>query len=176
MSGKRKSIIWSLSKKDIQSILSQSNTLVEALKKIGVPNLTAGYSIIKKRIKEDELDVRHIVFGLDSNKSRKFEKRKYPSSNEEVFVRNSKVGKQTLKRRVLKEGVLKYKCISCGNNGKWNDKELSLHLDHINGINNDNRKENLRFLCPNCHSQTETFGAYNTKKYRSKSDGRCEKS
>lgn len=172
MSGKRKSIIWSLSRKEIQSVLSQSDTLVEALKKIGVPNLTAGYAIIKKRIAEDNLNISHITLGLSSNRDRKFDKRKYPNSNEEIFIENSKVGKQTLKRRVLKEEVLKYECAKCGNGGSWNNKKLSLHLDHINGKNNDNRKENLRFLCPNCHSQTETFGAYNTKKYKSKSDNR----
>ena len=43
------------------------------------------------------------------------------------------------------------------------DNKLTLQLDHINGINNDNRKENLRFLCPNCHSQTNTFAGKNLK-------------
>ena len=40
----------------------------------------------------------------------------------------------------------------------WRGKRLVLHVDHVNGINNDNRLPNLRFLCPNCHSQTPTFG------------------
>ena len=50
-----------------------------------------------------------------------------------------------------------YKCKECGISEKWNNKPIILHLDHINGINNDNRLENLRFLCPNCHSQTDTY-------------------
>lgn len=176
MKRKRTSIIWNISKARLQEILTNSNTLAEALETIGVPNFTSGYSILKKRVAEDALDISHISLGLDSNKNRKFKNRKYPDSNKKVFVKNSKVGKQTLKRRVLKEKILEYKCAWCDNNGQWNDKKLSLHLDHINGINNDNRKANLRFLCPNCHSQTKYFGAYNTKKYRSKSDSRCEKS
>ena len=48
-------------------------------------------------------------------------------------------------------------------NGKWMNQQLTLQLDHINGISDDNRKENLRFLCPNCHSQTKTFGGNNIK-------------
>lgn len=45
----------------------------------------------------------------------------------------------------------------CENIGVWNGKKLSLQLDHINGDHSDNRLENLRFLCPNCHTQTETY-------------------
>ena len=50
-----------------------------------------------------------------------------------------------------------YVCTICRIN-EWQGQPLTLHLDHINGINNDNRFENLRLLCPNCHSQTETYG------------------
>lgn len=52
---------------------------------------------------------------------------------------------------------MEYRCSICGNTGEWNSKKLVLQLDHINGIHNDNRIENLRLLCPNCHSQTDTF-------------------
>ena len=61
-----------------------------------------------------------------------------------------------LKKRVLREGLLGYVCSMCGIK-EWNGKPLVLQLDHINGDNRDNRIENLRLLCPNCHSQTETF-------------------
>ena len=59
--------------------------------------------------------------------------------------------------------MLEYKCSICGNNGVYMEKPLTLQLDHINGVNNDNRLENLRFLCPNCHSQTETFSGKKLK-------------
>ncbi len=48
----------------------------------------------------------------------------------------------------------------------WNNKEIVLQLEHINGVNNDNRPQNLCFLCPSCHSQTSTFTGRNSKKYR----------
>jgi Zn finger protein HypA/HybF involved in hydrogenase expression len=68
----------------------------------------------------------------------------------------------SVRRVILKENLIEYKCSEC-NVKTWNGKILSLHLDHINGINSDNRLENLRFLCPNCHSQTETYTGKNKK-------------
>ena len=52
----------------------------------------------------------------------------------------------------------------CGNNGTWNGKKLVLQLDHINGNNKDQRLMNLRFLCPNCHAQTDTFCGKNVNR------------
>ncbi|MES2462548.1 MAG: HNH endonuclease [Armatimonadota bacterium] len=62
-----------------------------------------------------------------------------------------------LKRRLLTAGLLKEECQECGLGPEWNSKRLYLHLDHINGSHTDNRIENLRLLCPNCHSQTENY-------------------
>ena len=67
------------------------------------------------------------------------------------------------KKRLIESQLIPYKCAICGLENQWNGKELILQLDHINGKHNDNRKENLRFLCPNCHSQTETFSGKNKK-------------
>lgn len=74
----------------------------------------------------------------------------------EVFVENSTFDRGSVKKRLLKRGV-PYQCARCGNNGEWMGKKLSLQLEHINGVSNDNRLSNLCFLCPNCHSQTDTF-------------------
>ena len=65
-----------------------------------------------------------------------------------------------VRQRILKEGWLEYECNEC-NIKDYNGKPLSLELDHINGKRDDHRLENLRFLCPNCHSQTKTFRGKN---------------
>lgn len=69
-----------------------------------------------------------------------------------------------VKTRLIKEGYLECKCVWCGITDTWNDKPIVLHLDHINGINNDHRLENLRLLCPNCHSQTNTYAGKGKRK------------
>jgi hypothetical protein len=61
-----------------------------------------------------------------------------------------------LKKRILKEGLMEHKCASCGIS-EWNGKDISLHLDHIDGNSSNHKFENLRLLCPNCHSQTDTY-------------------
>lgn len=80
---------------------------------------------------------------------------------EEILTENSiyKGGSNHIKNRLIKASLLENKCSLCGNEGEWNGLKLTLQLDHINGISSDNRLENLRILCPNCHSQTRTYGA-----------------
>jgi hypothetical protein len=76
-------------------------------------------------------------------------------SHEEMFTVND-IDRGVIKRAIIKDGLIPYRCAICAIT-EWNGRQLSLHLDHINGVNNDNRLENLRFLCPNCHSLTDTY-------------------
>lgn len=75
----------------------------------------------------------------------------------DVLVINSRYQSSKLRLRLIDEGYFKNECSTCGNNATWLDNTLVLHLDHINGEHTDNRLENLRLLCPNCHSQTATY-------------------
>lgn len=87
-------------------------------------------------------------------------------SYDEIFCINSTVQRSTTKNYILKHKLLPYECANenCNIKDVWNDKPITLHLEHKNGINNDNRLENLCFLCPNCHSQTSTYSGRNNNK------------
>ena len=76
---------------------------------------------------------------------------------DQVFCKKSKADRATVTRWILKLAVHDYKCAICELKDAWNGMKLTLHLEHKNGIGDDNRWDNLEFLCPNCHSQTETY-------------------
>lgn len=87
-------------------------------------------------------------------------KGKQITPNEKIFVENSLYSTEMLKKRIVDSDLLDYCCSRCKIDS-WNGETLVLDLDHINGNNTDNRIENLRYLCPNCHSQTDTYKGRN---------------
>lgn len=87
---------------------------------------------------------------------------------EEILVENSKFSNRgQIKRKLFEAGMMENVCSSCGLGPEWNGKPITLQLDHINGVGDDHRIENLRILCPNCHTQTDSFAGRNLKKYNS---------
>ena len=79
-----------------------------------------------------------------------------------VLLQTTK-SRAAVRRRLLSEGILENICSACGLT-EWLGSPISMHIDHINGVKDDHRLENLRMLCPNCHSQTPTYGGRNVKR------------
>ena len=84
--------------------------------------------------------------------------------NELMFVADSGVARCVVRRRILAQELIEYRCACCGIGPEWQGKPMPLILDHINGVNNDNRLENLRFVCSNCDTQLDTYKSRNRKK------------
>jgi predicted small metal-binding protein len=74
----------------------------------------------------------------------------------DVLVENSSYSRRTLKERLMREGYKPRYCELCGQGEEWQGRPMTLILDHINGVNNDNRLHNLRIVCPNCAATLET--------------------
>ncbi len=146
--------------KKLEKLVKSSTTYSEVCRGFGIKESGGNIRTIKKRIKENNLDISHFEGKAYTGKRRESTGQKQKELSD-ILVENSDYSRAALKRRLINEGVLEYKCFKCVNKGVWMGEELVLQLDHINGVRNDNRLENLRFLCPNCHSQTKTYAGKN---------------
>jgi len=161
---KRTSIVWNIPKDELEEIVKNNNSLSGILRCFKLANKGGNYSTLKRRLNEEQIDYSHIPLGVGSNRGKCFTRKKI--SLEEIMVENSTYSRSHLKRRLLKKGILENKCEICGLDEIWNDQKLVMVLDHTNGVSNDNRRENLRMLCPNCNSQQKTFAGRNNKKIK----------
>lgn len=159
---RRKSDVWKPSKEEFVQIFDECSSVGEMLSRFNLRNIGSNYKTLQRRFIEDSIDWQK----FKDNKTTKGKRRvSYSKSQvENLLIQNSSyTSRQTLKRKIIEYGLLENKCNICGLDPVWNNKKLVMVLDHINGIANDHRIENLRFLCPNCNSQTDTFAGRNLK-------------
>lgn len=143
---------------DLIEAVRESLSVREALARIGLVAAGGNYKEFRKHVARLGLDISHFL----GQGHRKGKGRKRPLSD--VLVRDSThTNTNALRLRLLREGMLEPRCVVCGLR-EWQGQPITLHLEHANGKNNDHRLENLRLLCPNCHSQTETYCGRNKKK------------
>ena len=149
---KRTSIIWTTPLVEFKNIVNESFTITECLKKLGLVNKGRNNKTFLARIEEEYISIEHI---RRQSSSVAQSKRRIPL--EDFLVLGREVKGSDLKKKLISANLMKDECSVCGQLPEWNGKPLSLESDHINGNRLDNRIENLRIICPHCHSQTDTF-------------------
>lgn len=161
---KKRSIIWNMDKVGFAALVKSKKTIADIVRHFGFSVTGRAYKMVKERIEFDGIDAGHIPLGINSNSGRSFQREKIPLS--EVMTEHSTYSRGHLKRRLIEDGILKNECAICGIGPLWNGLALVLVLDHVNGIPDDARSDNLRLLCPNCNSQQATFSERKNKQLR----------
>ena len=146
------SLLSECSQEQFVGIVKESFSIAECEKKLGYNSYSGSVAVmIRKKIKDLGLDTSH--FAKQPGQYR---------SPENIFIEHSTASQSTLRKYYVAGNYTPYICSICGQEPMWNGKELTLILDHKNGINNDDRLENLHWVCPNCNQQLDTTGSKNT--------------
>ena len=155
-------IIDNFTQEELAEIVRGVYSYRELAKRLGYVSIGNNGKTIKSRFERYNISTDHFTgVGRDC----------IQRSEENVFCKDSTASQATLRKWYLKGNYTEYKCSICGMPPIWNEKELVLTLDHINGNNRDNRLNNLRWVCPNCDRQLPTFAGRNESskiKYNSK--------
>lgn len=140
----------------LQQLVNTSESLSEVLRKQGKAISGPALKVLKNTLEAYNIDYHNLNCTYTQKRHLTLKEKLQTETN---------VKSQDLKNQLIKAGLKEDKCEICGQLPEWNGKPLVLQLDHINGDHYDNRIENLRIVCPNCHTQTDTFG---TKKPKNK--------
>lgn len=135
-------------------IVAAASSIRDVLRELGLTMTGGSHALIKRAIAKHGIDTSHFTPYSGVKTARTKAEYLLP---ENVFVKNPRASVSHV-RRLARIHVTPYQCKKCENPGEWMGEPVTLQLDHINGDNSDQRIDNLRWLCPNCHSQTETWG------------------
>ena len=141
--------IFSYDEKLIREYVIISFSIKEVLNRLGRVSSGAAYKYLNRFIQKKGIDISH----FDSRKNNSDRSKKDINSH---LLIGTNIGSSKLKEKLYREGFKKRECELCGQGEDWKGKKMSLILDHKNGVNNDNRIENLRIVCPNCNATLDT--------------------
>jgi 5-methylcytosine-specific restriction endonuclease McrA len=157
----------SITPEKLQYLFDTCSTKTEILQKLNIKFSSWSMRKLSEQSKKFNID----ESTLNLNRDRKYKSiwsnqpRNITVSLDNIFKENGHTISNTqLRKKIFKHNLIKYECLICKNIGNHMGLPLTLQLDHIDGITSNNRLENLRFLCPNCHTQTPTYGSKNIKR------------
>lgn len=143
----------------LEPLVEQSTSIAQVIRLLGLKESGGNYTYVKAKIQEFQIDNSHFTGQLWSKgKTGETDPRVIRPSitDEELFVHGRLASSRDLRKKLPKHK--EYVCSDCGI-FEWKGKPLTLHIDHIDGDKLNNTLDNLRYLCPNCHQQTDTWGS-----------------
>lgn len=143
-------------KQALESAVENSKCFSEVCRALGMPNSGNSYQRMRRKINEHEIDTSHFIDPRKAGFINSGISEKKHFSKILVIGKKDREKSKTLRRALIESGRL-YVCEKCGLGPKWKEEELTLHVDHVNGDWSNCTQSNIRFLCPNCHSQTSTY-------------------
>ncbi len=168
-----------LTREYLQELFDTHGTYGEIINKLGLnPYSGGGYRtiknyIIKYHINLDKFEV--LKKQETSSRTKKLGKSCVKYTAENIFQKHDIcIDNETLKKFILRDNLLSYRCNECNIGDVYNNKPITLQLDHKDGDRLNNELLNLRFLCPNCHTQTHTYGSRNRKNKKPRKLSRVE--
>jgi hypothetical protein len=146
---------------ELREAVAASVSYAEVLRRLGVRTAGGNHATVRRYIDEVwRIPTGH--FDASAARSRAGRGRAVPLA--EILIEGSTYHRGHLKRRLLAEGLKRPECEMCGQGAVWRGRPLSLVLDHVNGVHDDHRLENLRILCPNCNATLDTHCGKHVKR------------
>lgn len=139
------------SEEKLRELVARSTSVNEVVRQLGINPVGGNHAHISRRIAALRIDTSHFL--------QRPPRRPKGALGDRLTLGSPSDGRvpgERLRRELLRQGV-KDECAECGNEGEWLGEPLRLEVDHTNGDWWDNRRENLRLLCPNCHAATDTY-------------------
>jgi hypothetical protein len=157
---------------EAREAVATSRSFSEALRKLGMRPAGGNHRLFKSWVERWQIPTDHFDAGASV--------RRRPSQTAkplcEVLTQGSAYSRNNLKQRLFSEGLKERHCELCGQDENWRGRTMSLILDHINGVPDDNRIENLQIVCPNCAATLDTHcGRKNRREPELRNCKRCGK-
>lgn len=145
------------SEEELRFAIAGSRSWAETLRRLGYRTAGGNWRTLQKYASRWNISADH--FDPDAIRRETLRNANRPTELVEIMVENSSYSRHHLKLRLFAEGVKQRRCERCGQGELWRERRMALILDHINGVPDDHRFENLRILCPNCAATLETHCA-----------------